>query len=254
MPKAAPTVGNTLDQLLAEACERNVSVELYFERSEGPAITARARLLELTDEHILADRPACADTSTHIPAGRKITVHAAIRGLRYQFDSVIEDSATWVQLNSKQRVSGIALRKPTQIKRSERRGQFRVSLVGIEPIAVELVRGHPEVLEACVIHSGSSCGRMVNISGGGAAVLVERRYLRAAKRGDRFFLSFKLPGIADEFCLLGNIRHVLNVQASESIRLAFSFQQWGSRRYSQDQRQLTRFVSEQERRLLRMRK
>ncbi len=180
MPKAAPTATNALDQLLADACERNVSVELYFQRSEGPAITARARLLELTDERILADRPACADPSAHIPAGRKITVHAVIGGLRYQFDSVIENSVTWVQLNSKQRVPGIALRRPTQIRRSERRAHFRVSLVGIEPIVVELVRGHPEVVEACVIHSGRSCGRMVNLSGGGAAVLGECRISTAA--------------------------------------------------------------------------
>lgn len=254
MPNTTESVGNALDELLAEACERNASAEICFEHRDGPPLIARVRLLELSDEFIRADKPGKNDQGGHIPQGRPITVHVFIRGARYQFDSVIVDQSAWIQLNNERRVPGIVLRRPKEVLKSERRSSYRVSLAGIDPIQIELARGHPDIRDACLLSPGVFGGRILNLSVGGAAVLVDRRDLRTANRGERFFLGFSLPSVEEPCCQLGEVRHVMNIEASESIRLAFAFQQWGGRMYGREQNILSRFITEQQRRLLRLRK
>lgn len=254
MPNTTESVGNALDELLAEACNRNAMAEICFEHRNGPPLIARVRLLELSDEFICADKPGKNDQDGHIPHGRPITVHVFIRGARYRFDTVIVDQRAWIQLNSGQRIPGIALRKPKEISRSERRSSYRVSLAGIDPIQIELAWGHPDIRDACLLSPGVFGGRMLNLSAGGVAVVIDRRDLETAERGDRYFLGFSLPGVEEPCCQLGEVRHVMNIEASESIRLAFAFVPWGGRIFSREQSILTRFITEQQRRLLRLRK
>ena len=254
MANATKSAPIDLDELLAEACERNAPAEICFAHRNGPPVTARVRLLQLTDEFILVDKPAKTDQEGHIPKGRPITVHVFIRGARYQFDSLIMDQQAWIQLNAEQRIPGIALRKPNEIVKSERRASYRVSLAGIDPIQTELVRGHSDIIDACLLSPGVIGARMLNLSSGGAAVLVDQRDLKTAKHGDRFFLRFSLPGIDDTCCELGEVRHVLVVETSESLRLAFAFVNWGGRDFNREQRVLGRFIMEQQRRLLKLRK
>lgn len=254
MPSATKSVKNDLDELLAEACDRNAPAEICFAHRNGPPLIARFRLLELSDEFIRGDKPGKNDQDGHIPKGRPITVHLFIRGARYQFDSVIVEQNSWVQLNSEQRIPGIVLRRPKEISKSERRSSYRVSVAGIDPIQIELARAHPEIPDACLLAPGVIGGRLLNLSAGGAAVLVDRRDLRMPKLGDGFFLGFSLPGSDTPCCELGEVRHALNVEASDSVRLAFAFVKWGGQVFNHEQRVLSRFIMEQQRRLLRLRK
>lgn len=254
MPKASATIGSVLDELLAEACERNAPAELVLARSDGLAITARVRFLKLIDDEILADKPGDGERAGQIPLDRSITVHLVIGGVRYQFDTVVVEHRNWVELNSEQLVPGIVLRKPSEIARSERRADYRVSLAGISPIDVEMVRGDPDVRDACLWEPGRIGARMLNISAGGVALLATRRQLRSAKRGERYFLSFDLADADEGFCVLAEIRQVFFVEASDSLRLALAFREWGGRHFRYDQRRITKFITEQQRRLLRMRK
>ena len=254
VPTTTENVGIALDELLAEACDRNAPAEICFAHGHGQPLIARVRLLELSDEFIRADKPAKNDQDGHIPQGRPITVHVFIRGARYQFESVIVDQSAWIQLNSEQRIPGIVLRKPKEISRSERRSSYRVSLAGIDPIQIELAWGHPDIRDACLLSPGVFGGRMLNLSAGGVAVLIDRRDLRTAKPGNRYFLGFSLPDVKERCCQLGEVRHVMNIEVSESIRLAFAFVPCGGRMFSREQNILTRFITEQQRRLLRLRK
>lgn len=248
------SVGNALDKLLAEACDRNAPAEICFAHRNGPPLIARVRLLDLSDEFIHADKPGKNEQNGHIPQGRPITVHVSIRGARYLFDSVIVDQSARIQLNSEQRIPGIVLRRPKKISKSERRSSYRVPLAGIDPIQIELARGHPDIHDACLLSPGVLGGRMLNLSAGGVAVLLDRRDLRTAKRGDRYFLGFSLPGVEERCCQLAEVRHVKNIEVSESIRLAFAFVQWGGRMFNREQNILSRFITEQQRRRLRLRK
>ncbi len=254
MPSTTESVGNALDELLAEACDRNAPADICFAHRNGPPLIARVRLLELSDEFICVDKPGKNDQDGHIPQGRPVTIQVFIRGTRYQFDSVIVDQRAWIQLNNEQRIPGIVLRKPKEIARSGRRSSYRVSLAGIDPIQIELSRGHPDIRDACLLSPGVFGGRMLNLSADGVAVLVDCRDLQTAERGDRYFLGFSLPGVEERCCQLAEVRHVMNIDVSESIRLAFAFVQWGGRILSREQSILSRFITEQQRRLLRLRK
>ena len=254
MPNATETIGSDLDELLMEACERNAPAQIAFAHRVGPPMIARVRLLELTDEHIRADRPSRNQQRGTIPSGRPITVHVFLRGARYQFGSVILDQRAWIQLNAEHRIPGIVLRRPNEMVRSERRFYYRVSLAGIAPVRIELAKAHPDHHDACLIEPGVFGGRMINLSAGGMAVLIDRRDLRTAKHNERYFLTFALPGVDEPCCQLAEVRHVQRIESSGSIRLAFAFARWGGRNYGREQNILSRFIVEQQRRLLRLRK
>jgi c-di-GMP-binding flagellar brake protein YcgR len=235
-------------------CARNVPAELHFSPATGPILIGRVRLLELTDKHILADKPAYVDATASIPADRPITVHVTLNGVRYQFESVVDTATMLVRLNDHQHLLGIALRRPKRITRSQRRSHLRVSLVGIGPIPVELVRAHTDIPGACPVDARVIPGLILDLSAGGLGILIDNRHLSSARPNELFFLSFVLPGLEEEFCLLASVRHKRCVRASGSLRIGFALRRWDGSNFGRDQHLITRFVTEHERRLLRRRK
>lgn len=245
---------DAVEQLLGAACARNSPAELFYESKDGMVVTARVRLLELTADELLADEPICVDGDAAIPTGEPITLHVALGGKRYQFSSAIIATERSIHLNARQCIPGIALQRPVVLTPSQRRSHLRVSMVGYDPISVNLVQACDPSIAACPIDATLVHGWMVDLSVGGMSVLIDRRVLPKASRGDRFFVSYRLPDIEDEFLIHTTVRHARDVASSESIRLALRFQPWDGQRLTHDQRRLSRFVTDHERRMLRQRK
>jgi c-di-GMP-binding flagellar brake protein YcgR len=178
----------------------------------------------------------------------------SLNGVRYQFESTIEVASTFVQLNKQQRVLGVALKRPTSVTRSQRRSNLRVSLIGIDPVPAKLVRPHPDIPGACKVDAEVVSGRIVDLSAGGAAVLVDRRSATSIQHNQHYFISFALPGLDEKFCMLGAVRHTRLVKASGSLRIGLAFRSWAGSNFDRDQRTLTQFVTRHERRMLRRRK
>lgn len=243
-----------VEQLLGAACARSAPAELLYEDRQGAVATARVRLLKMEENRILADRPIGLDSDCKIPAGVKITVHASIHGTRYQFDSVIEQMHRRVPVNRRQTVHGIALRKPTSLSESQRRANLRVSMVGYDPINVEMVRPSPDVPDACSIDTEMIVGWLIDLSVGGALILVDRRVLASVAPPDRFFLTFSLSSVDEPFYMLASVQHTRIVRANKSLRVGLSFRPWRGQHFLQDQRRLSRFIVEHERRMLRRRR
>ncbi len=243
-----------VERIVGAACERNAPAELHYELRDGALVTARVRLLELRGNRILADRPILLGNDSGIPAGVAITVHVSLRGSRYQFESVIEEEDVKVPLNRRQMVPGIALRRPTKAIQSQRRSHIRVSLVGYDPINVHLVSPHPDVPGACAIDAEVVTGWLVDLSGGGLSVVVDNRAFGFIRCGEVFFVTFALPSVLEDFCVLGSVRHTRHITSSDSLRLGIGFRPWGGRRLTHDQRRICRFVTAHERRMLRRRK
>jgi len=246
------TTGITVDELVDQACDRNTPIELHYEPKNGPMIVGRARLLNCNDNQLLADRPLCLDGT--IPSGVNLSIHLSMHGERYAFDSMIEDSCRMIQLNAHHKVHGIALKKPVVFSKSQRRQHLRISLVGYDPVHVELVRPHAEIPTACPMDAMIYSGWMVDLSVGGMSLLMDQHIIRHVKENELFFVDFGLPGCDDKFCLLGSVRHSRVIESSESIRVAICFQGWNRQQLIQDQRRLSRFVASHERRMLRRRK
>lgn len=243
-----------MEQLIGAGCARNVPAELLYEDRDGTVVAGRVRLLELTSRQILADRPVYLDSEGTIPLGAPITVHVTLRGARHQFESLIEEGERTVRLNGRQAIPGIALRKPAVVTESQRRAHLRISVVAYDPISVIMARPHPTLADACAVDASIISGWLVDLSVGGLSVLVDRGVLESARLTEPFFLTFALPAMEGEFNMLGSVRHCRVVERSNSSRLGISFRPWRGRAFRRDQRRISRFVTEHERRLLRRRK
>jgi len=243
-----------VEQLIGAGCARNVPAELLYEDRDGTVVAGRVRLLELTSRQILADRPAYLESDGTIPVGAPITVHVTLGGARHQFESLIEEGNRTVQLNSRQTIPGIAMRKPAVVTESQRRAHLRISVVAYDPISVTLARPHPDFADACPADASIITGWLVDLSVGGISVLVDRGVLESARLTEQFFLTFALPAVESEFNMLGSVRHCRVVRSSNSLRLGIGLRPWRGPAFRHDQRRISRFVTEHERRLLRRRK
>ena len=251
---ATTTSAGCIEELITAACERRLPAELRYQDGDGMVIMGRVRLLGKTGDEILADRPQYPDDDGTIPPRRPITMHVALGGVRHQFDTWIVDENRAVRITDHQTLPGIALRKPSAVSDSQRRMHVRVSLLGYDPINVDLVRPYQGLDHACAIDEERGSGWMVDLSEGGLSLVADRRVLRFPQRGERFFLSFCLPGADGEYDMLGSVRHTREVQSGDGVRIAFCFYPWNGNQLPRDQRRLARFIAGHERRLLRRRR
>lgn len=245
------TAKPTTDHLLSEGCARNAPIELLYEANDGVIIVARSRLLDLTADHLLADKPNYDETDLVIPPGRPVSVHFTLRGARYQFRSQIEEGSIKIRLGAGCTLPGVALRRPTQITESQRRAHVRVSTVGYEGMGVCLARSYPQTRDACLLDPAPVVARLVNLSVGGLSLLVDKGSMRSVTPGECFFMTFNLPTVEEPFYMYGTVRHVRYVASSESQRLAFAFRPWGDQRFKRSRRRIAHFVADHQRRMLR---
>jgi c-di-GMP-binding flagellar brake protein YcgR len=237
---------------LEEACARNIPVEFHYEESSGgKIIVGRSRILSLDEAALLADTPTYPDGDGSIPVDRWFTVHFTMNHARYAFRTAITALGVRVKLNDQQRVSGVALRRPTAVKPVQRRAHYRISLAGGDPIVAGVARAHPEIPDACPIDGRLGEGRIADLSARGLALLVDRRVSATMKRGDVFFLTFNLPGVDDRFRMKGTVRHSSGVQPNHSVKVGFAFVAWEGQSFNRCQMEIARFIAELERRMLR---
>ena len=241
------------DQILEQACIRNVRLELHHENVNGHIVVAQTRALELTGSTLVADALAFAESSETIPLRRPAIAHLQIRRQRFQFATTIEEDHVRLAKFGRNSGFGIALRRPRSLSPSQRRVHVRVSLHASEPVHVWLAQAFGKDPEGCHIDAVHSVGRILNLSGGGASVLVDDLPAQRPKTGERYFLSFHLPGFSESFCLLASVRHARIVESSDSYRIAFAFRPWTGARLKRNQQRILRFIVEQERAQLRRR-
>lgn len=252
MPVAA-TTSVDVDGFLAQACEQSLAVELSHQR-QGHVSRCRARLVRLGRATVLTDTPLYDQNARRLPVRVPVTGVVQRDDSRYEFDTVIESDAIIVSLNSERRVRGLELRRPTIVRRSQRRAAFRVSLAGGEPVPVTLVECAPVEHPACSLSVRPVGGRLVNLSVGGAAVLVPRRLVLHAQHGQRYFTSFLLPSAEREFLLETSVRHVAAVEASSALRMGMTFVGWGVEDMRTESARLARALAALQQLQLRQRK
>ncbi|MBU0717915.1 MAG: PilZ domain-containing protein [Planctomycetes bacterium] len=253
MVRAAVSASST-EVMLRQACARNVPAELHYETPEGVVVVWRTRLVQVTERHIIAERPSRNDQAAELQEGQPLLAHFSVGRSRYQFQTDVEVGRISVRLNERHRILGIALRKPRSIKRSQRRAHLRVSLAGTEPVVVHLARPHPSISDACAIDGRVGQGQIVNLSAGGILVLIDNRIMSTAKVGERFYMTFGMPEVEEPFNMLGTVRHLRVVESSDSLRVAMAFRPWRGIRMDAEQRRIQTYVAGRERLFLRRRK
>lgn len=237
---------------LADACARNATVELHYEHPvTKKRVVGKARMLRLDDGEVLIDTPKYGTGDEPIPTGRPITAVMALDKGRFAFDSVIQRTGVLVQLNERQRVRGIALSRPAEVKPFQRRAHFRVQLTGFEPVSVRLCAVHPTIPDACPLDGDRGTGTMFNLSAGGIAIVVNTAPQEPPRYGDRFFLSFVLPKTDQELCMFGAVTYVSSAASTGMVRIGLEFHPWPGQDFGRCRQLLTRTITDLERAQLR---
>ena len=251
---ATNTVADSVERILTAASDRRLPAELHYIDGDGVVVTGCVRILDHTPDCILTDEPLYLADDGTIPPGQTITAHMSLQGERCQFETVIVEEHRTIDIGDGQSRPGIALRKPIVIAKSQRRSHLRILTVGYDPINVDIAASDAHLPGACRLDAPRISGWMVDLSAGGLSVVVDKRVFLPARRGERFFMTFRLPGLTRELNMLGSVRHSRPVSSGTSMRVAMSFCKWGDGPITSEQRRIARFVADHERRMFRRRR
>ncbi len=240
--------------MIDRACAHDTPAELHFADSSNEDHIARIRLIKLEDNEIYADAPLSADSKTSLSKHQAVTVHTMIEGSRYAFCTRVERVFTKVDLNAHKRITAITLALPNNIAQRQRRQFFRVSVAGHADIHVAFCATAGGQPDCCPIDAERFRGRMVNISAGGLCAIVPTSQRRRFRTGERLFVEFALPGIDEPLRLSVEVRHSRKVHENTDTLLGLRFRTdlaWPVKPLIQE---ITRFITNEERRHLRRRR
>ena len=238
-------------QVLRQACARNTSAELHFEDPEAGLITTRVRLLDMDAERIYTDRPQSIGRRVGLKPRQAVVACILLKGTRYAFSSRIARPHCYVRLNRRQQVPGTAVTLPAQVGRQQRRGEFRISLVGYKDLKVAVHGGSADNGGAAPVDSVRSAGRLLNISAGGVGALFKTGPKPRWRLGQLFFLAFGLPGVETTFVILAELRHLRRIHEGLATIAGFKFRPWPMVPMESYRHQITRFIAVEQRRQLR---
>lgn len=160
--------------------------------------------------------------------------------------------ATVVAVPSEETDGRLLLECGGEVVIEQRRRHYRVSMVGAQPIPVQLRRLHPAGAgSSAAVVSPLFEGTLVNLSIGGVAIRVEAGPGSDIEVGDRLPLRFVLPDEIEPFAFLGVVRQV-RVVDGRAKRLGVTFEPWPSERHhALGQERLQRYIAAIQRRRLR---
>ena len=235
-------------KLLEEACDRNLPVELHHRRQNDDLTVARSRILAADDDYLYIDRPQCIGGSVEFVPGQKLEAYISYCDMLYMFKTEVISPACLVRLNKQKRVNGMSLSRPGRVKPGQRRAHFRVSLACSEPVHVRLHAASYVDPEICPLDARRVHGMLVDVSLGGASVLINGVGYSTFNVGDLFFMSFTLPEDEREFMYLVRVRQTRPIPDGTACRLGIQFENWPTERDLRLQQQLLQqFITQMQR-------
>ena len=240
-------------RLITDLCARNAAAELHVELTDDDCVAARVRLLAVEDNAVLADRPQNLDRTVQLRAGQRVCVYVRCGNDRWAFDSRVIKSVRLVRLNARQRVVGMSLEMPTEVRDQQRRHDYRINVAG-QGIGCRVQRedaGHPF---ACRTGEVSHLGAVVDLSARGLAVVLDTPAYRQFAYADRVFCELELPGCSRPMVLLYQVRHVRAVPGKDGGVMGLALRSMPGAPIETVARYLTRFVADEQRRKLRRRR
>lgn len=210
-------------KLLSEACERNRSAELHYQ--EGDTFrTGRARLLAIDQQEVWIDTPRFEGDDVRLAACTPLTVYFMHGGEHRAFRTEVSRRHALFQLNQTKQIDAMTLVLPSEIRTEQRRYNFRVSLARYD-LPVDLHEACSA--EPCAAPLGAIrfSGRIVNISGGGCAVLTPTSKTPGLMVWDTLVLHFELPGHQQRVVLPAELRNIRSVGEGTQRVCGFRFVQ-----------------------------
>ncbi len=188
-------------QILRQAIRRHLAVEIELETPEGDRVLARSILLGGDDQFVYLERPILDGMPLELASFMSAAVYIINQGERFVFSSWVGDECS-VPLGD-QSVAGFSMPLPDQVFRHERRNDCRASLARCGEIIGTMIREEP-----C---SSNPQVRLMNLSAGGAAVLMMDSKDHLLKFGGIYQLEFDLPGVKRLFRFRAELCHARQI-------------------------------------------
>lgn len=149
-----------------------------------------SRLLDMNDTHLVVEVPNAAIAKQQFQIGAKMYVVMVQRTVRVELCCEILDRIK-VSVNANVETIGYQLSYPTHVGSAQRRAYYRahVSAMPIKPvkfIPLDPVLKHP-------MYEIAFTGNMVNISGGGMGVIVQKEHVPILRDSKFFTCDVELP-------------------------------------------------------------
>ena len=236
--------------ILAEGALRNLHLDCVLGDADDG--TFSSRMLHYADERLWIADLTHVGRVTKDAAGRTLTCSCRLGREILRFSGVIVGRRGF-QLNAQRRIAALVLKDLTEPRIVQRRRYFRISLAGHVSADVTLWVIDPSDEAGTV--QGETCGKLVDLSGGGAGVvLVDTADL--ADLGDKqLWARFALPGENESLLFRVGLRHVRPMADRQAHHVGIEFIEYvDPGRHQRVVDDLVRFVSRQERIQLRRRK
>jgi c-di-GMP-binding flagellar brake protein YcgR len=238
--------------ILQEACERNVPVELHYRNRQDEFTLARTRLLAMDEQQLYLDEPqAIGEATVHMP-GQILDVYLSLYGTLYTCRVQVISSNCIVALNEQKRVTGMSVTRPAIVKPGQRRAYYRVSLAALDPVKVRMHRTGDIDPNLCPVDATRIQGHLVDLSLGGGSVRIDGMSYTSFGFGKEWFLNFTIPDWIDDARLLTTVRHVRSIVDGTAVRLGLQFSVWpDEHQYRLSLQALQKFLAAMQRRQLR---
>lgn len=240
--------------LLREATQRAVPIELHRHERNGTVSVAKARLIFDDERNLYLDDPQAIGTPLNFEFGQEVAVFFWLYDTLFTFNASVVAAHCVINLNSRKQVKGIALTRPAQIRKGQRRGSYRISIAASLSI--------PAILHEADMVEGSACpmdarrwsnGKVVDLSLGGMSVMFDREPPHHFRVGRSIFVGFTLPLEDREVIALSEIRQIRPLHDGASCRLGLAFLPWPHERHfrANVEQVMQRFIAKLERQTLR---
>lgn len=239
----------TLDDaaLLKDACERNRQLELHYETTGGEFVSAHTRVLGVDGDHLFLEEPQNIGKKVNFRRGQVVDAYLKLHDKLYRFQTRVLEFNRPIKLNRHQTVSGLVVSRPLELKEGQRRNHYRIGTVGVDQVL-------PVTLHGCSPGGTTGLqaevwqGQLVDLSQGGARVLLDGRAYLRFRVGTLLFMGFRLPEHEQEFLFQAETRYITEVLQGEATRVGLKFlpypNQAGFRKMTQ---RLSRFIAQQQR-------
>lgn len=235
--------------LLNEAADRHLSAELQHTKPSGEICSSKTRVLVVDDEHLYLDIPISKGKNVAVEVDWVVDVHIRINRQMFAFQSKVVRIDSLIRLNSQKTVRGIQITKPSVLKETQRRNNYRVSTASMAPIdATILDSGSTEADAEALLHAEGISTRLINLSCGGCGVVLPVDIARGFQSGGLIFVRFELPDESLPFLFQTKICQVAAVLEGQAFRMGLQFVQWPDPvQYKRMLRPLEKFIADAQR-------
>jgi c-di-GMP-binding flagellar brake protein YcgR len=252
-----------IERLLDLACAYTVPLSVVTE-ARGEVCRYESRMLEMERDpdakHLIIDLPITDGPAIALIPDTPITLHLAVGGKRFMFESAVMGKATH-EFEGRRKAPALRITYPNVLKSGNQRAFYRVSVPEEGPISVEAdiafdIAGPPDRDNGATRSKpvGGITGTMLNLSVGGALLAVDSLEADIPVEGTDLDLRIVVAEDEAPLKLKGAVRRIEGEQAGENLRLGIEFIETDERfEYKLALNRLYKYIAERHRKLVQSR-